>query len=331
LALKGGLALAVVLLIISGGFLWRNIRNAAQPSTTVRPPVGTPAAPIAKTPAPASVSFRFSTIQLDANGKIVSRAIKETTYFPEDLGHGASLDMVAIPAGRFLMGAAANEAKQYPDESPQHEVTLPRFYLSKFEVTQAEWRAVAALPKVTRDLNPEPSKFKGDDLPVESVSWEEAFEFCARLSQKSGRVYHLPSESEWEYAARAGSEKPFAFGETITAEVANFDGTGHYGGAPIGVFREHTVAVGSLGAANAFGLYDMHGNVWEWCAGEYHPSYEGAPNDGSPSQAGNASKHRVLRGGGWNNLGADCRSANRLSYTQEGRSSNIGFRVALSL
>jgi formylglycine-generating enzyme required for sulfatase activity len=280
---------------------------------------------------PAEVSFRFNTVQLDASGKVTRKDVREAPYFNEDLGNGVSVDMVAIPAGKFLMGAPPDEAKQYPDESPQHEVTLQRFYLSKFEVTQAEWRAVAALPRVALDLVGAPAKFQGDNLPIENISWEEAAEFCARLSQKSGRNYHLPSESEWEYAARAGSVRAFTFGETITAELVNFDGTGHYGSAPVGIDRKQTVPVGSLGAANAFGLYDVHGNVWEWCAEEYHANYEGAPNDGSPRRTAGEVKHRALRGGGWNNLGADCRSANRLSYAQEGKRSNIGFRIAMSL
>ena len=331
LVLKGGLALVVVLLIIVGAFLWRNIRNATRPSTTVRPPIETPAASVTKALVPGEATFRFNTVQLDGNGKVVDREGKEARFFTEDLGNGASLDMVAMPAGRYLMGAPKTEAKQSPDESPQHAVTLLRFYVSKFEVTQAEWRAVAALPKVIRDLNPEPSNFKGDDLPVESISWDEASEFCARLSKKSGRAYHLPSESEWEYAARAGSLKAFTFGETVTTDVVNLDGTAQYGLAAVGVFRQQTVPVGSLGVANAFGLYDVHGNVWEWCAGEYYANYEGAPTDGSPRQTDAEVKHRVLRGGGWNSLGVDCRSASRLSYAQGGKRPNIGFRVAMSL
>lgn len=331
LALKGGLALVVVLLIVAGAFLWRNMRASTRPSTTVGPPIETPAAPGTRAPVPGENSFRFTTVQLDANGKVVAQEVKEARFFTEDLGNGASLDMVAMPAGRYLMGAPETEAKQYPDESPQHEVTLPRFYLSKFEVTQAEWRAVAALPKVNRDLNPEPARFKGDELPVESISWDEASEFCARLSKKSGRAYQLPSESEWEYAARAGSLKAFTFGETVTADLVNLDGTAPYELAAVGVFRQQTVPVGSLGIANAFGLYDIHGNVWEWCAGEYHANYEGAPTDGSARQSNAEVKYRVLRGGGWDSLGVDCRSASRLSYAQAGKRPNIGFRVAMSL
>ena len=261
----------------------------------------------------------------------MGREVKQGRYFTEDLGGGVSIDMVALPAGKFLMGSPETEQKAYSDEGPQHEVNLKRFYMSKFEVTQAAWRAVAALPKATRDLNPDPSKFKGDDLPVENISWEDAEEFCTRLSVKSGRMYHLPSESQWEYAARAGSATAFAFGETVTAELANYDGTAAYGLAPIGVSRQRTVAVGSLGAANDFGLYDVHGNVREWCDGEYHANYQGAPVDGSSWLTDGDVKHRVTRGGGWDNFAVDCRSASRLSYSQDGRRANIGFRVMMSL
>jgi len=331
LLLKAGIVFAVLLMIAVSGLVWRSIREAAPTSTTVLPTVEISAEPIAKIPAPAEATFRFDTSKLNVGGKVIGREVKQGRYFTEDLGGGASIDMVAIPAGKFIMGAPETEQKAYPDEGPQHEVTLKRFYMSKFEVTQADWRAVAAQPKVTRDLAPDPSKFKGDNLPVENISWEEAVEFCARLSKKSARVYHLPSESEWEYAARAGSTTAFAFGKTVTAELANYDGTANYGLAPIGVSRERTVAVGSLGVANDFGLYDVHGNVREWCAGEYHANYQGAPADGSPWLTAGDIKHRVTRGGGWDSFAVDCRSANRLSYSQDGRRANIGFRLAMSL
>ena len=330
LLLKGGIALAVVLMIAVSGFVLRSTREAAPTSPNVRPAVKV-SAPVAKMPAPAEATFRFETAKLNAGGKVMGREVKQGRYFTEDLGGGVSIDMVAIPAGKFLMGSSETEQKAYSDEGPQHEVNLKRFYMSKFEVTQAAWRAVAALPKATRDLNPDPSKFKGDDLPVENISWEEADEFCRRLSIKSGRMFHLPSESQWEYAARAGSATAFAFGETVTAELANYDGTAAYGLAPIGVSRQRTVAVGSLGAANDFGLYDVHGNVGEWCAGEYHANYQGAPADGSPWLTDGDVKHRVTRGGGWDNFAVDCRSASRLSYSQDGRRANIGFRVMMSL
>ncbi len=201
--------------------------------------------------------------------------------------------------------------------------------MGKFEVTQAQWRAVAGLPKVNRDLNANPSNFKGDDLPVEQVSWEEAVEFCARLTNKTGKTYRLPSEAEWEYACRAGTTTPFAFGETITPELVNYGGNYLYGSAAKGEYRQKTTPVGSLEVANGFGLYDMHGNVWEWCADPWHENYNGAPGDGSIWEANSDKSYRVLRGGSWYTDGANCRSADRLWLTPDNRGLGLGFRVVV--
>lgn len=328
--IKTAVVAAILLIIAVGGFvLWKG--NSPPASVAGSPAKGLTEDPTRKAVAPPEATFKFELVTLDERGKIKQRENELGRYFTEDLGEGAAIDLVVIPSGKFLMGSPQVEEKEYPDEEPQHEVTLNQFYMSKFEVTQAQWRAIARLPKASIDLQSEPSKFKGDDLPVENISWDEALEFCARLSRKSGRDYRLPSESEWEYAARAGSTGPFAFGDAITSDVANFDGGTPYRGAPEGIFREQTVPVGSLRAANGFGLYDVHGNVWEWCAGEYHSDYQGAPADGSPWVSGAHVKHRVIRGGGWNSFAVDCRSANRLTYAQDGRRSNIGFRVEMSL
>jgi formylglycine-generating enzyme required for sulfatase activity len=155
-------------------------------------------------------------------------------------------------------------------EKPQHQVTVQPFSMGKFQVTQVQWKAVATLTKVNRDLKPEPSKFKGDNRPVEQVSWYDAIEFCDRLSRKTGKPYRLPSEAEWEYACRAGTTTPFHFGETITSELANYNANYTYGAGVKGIYREQTTPVGSFGVANSFGLYDMHGQVWEWCADHWH-------------------------------------------------------------
>jgi len=176
-----------------------------------------------------------------------------------------NLEMVAIPAGKFLMGSPEDEEERDKDESPQHEVSVPGFYMGKFAVTQAQWRVVAQLPQINRSLNADPSRFKGDNRPVERVSWDEAQEFCARLSQATGKAYRLPSEAQWEYACRAGSTTPFAFGATLNTDIANYDGNYTYGNSKKGVWREQTVDVGSF-PPNAWGLYEMHGNVWE-CVG----------------------------------------------------------------
>lgn len=237
------------------------------------------------------------------------------------------LEMLKIPGGTFLMGAPEEEESSYTDERPQHKVIVAPFFMGKYPVTQAQWRAVANLPKVDRDFDPDPARFRGDNRPVERVSWHDAVEFCRRLSQHSGRDYRLPSEAEWEYACRAGTTTPFHFGETITTDLANYDGNYTCGGGEKGVYRKETTKVGSF-PPNAFGLYDMHGNVWEWCADDWHSNYEGAPTDGSAWLIGNGTKNKTLRGGSWNVSPGICRSAIRLNLTPGYANNRLGFRVA---
>ena len=190
------------------------------------------------------------------------------------------IPMVYIPAGSFLMGSPEHETDRSSTEGPQHQVTLGSFFMAQTPITQAQWREVAGWLKVDRDLDLHPSHFKGDNRPVEQVSWLDAMEFCHRLSQRTGKKYTLPSEAQWEYACRAGSTTPFHFGDTISTEVANYDGNYIYGQGSKGIYREQTTDVASF-PANAWGLHDMHGNVWEWCLDEWHESYKGAPVDGS--------------------------------------------------
>jgi len=193
----------------------------------------------------------------------------QAQYLTEDLGNGVLLEMVSIPGGTFMMGSPKNEGYDY--EKPQHKVTVKPFLMGKYPITQAQWNAV---------MGKNPSHYKGDNRPVENVSWHDCVEFCKRLFDKTGKAYRLPSESEWEYACRAGTTTPFYFGETITTDLANYHGDYTYASGPKGVYREQTTDVGSF-PPNAFGLYDMHGNVWEWCADLWHDNYNGAPTDGS--------------------------------------------------
>jgi formylglycine-generating enzyme required for sulfatase activity len=250
------------------------------------------------------------------------------------------LEMVYIPPGTFQMGSPETELKRYNYESPQHPVTLAEaFFMGKYPVTQAQWRVVAGLSQVGQELDPDPSEFKGDNCPVEQVSWHDATEFCARLSQHTGRNYRLPTEAEWEYACRANTITPFHFGQSITTDLANYRGTdwevqgktysGAYGNGPHGEFRQKTTDVGAFKVANAFGLYDMHGNVLEWCQDWWHDSYEGAPSDGSAwlSHGEEEEERRVLRGGSWLSNPVDCRSAFRGRYTPGLRVNVVGFRV----
>ena len=253
-------------------------------------------------------------------------------YFTEDLGNGIALEMVSIPAGEFLMGAAQGEEGASSDEYPQHRVRVPAFWMGKFAVTQAQWKAVAQLPKVQRDLEADPSRFKGADLPVEQVSWWDAVEFCDRLSRATGKTYRLPTEAEWEYACRAGTTTPFHFGETISTDVANYDGNYIYGKGKKGQYRKKTTSVGTF-PPNAFGLHEMHGNVWEWCLDHWHGSYKEAPIDGSAWLEQNAEQNasRVLRGGSWFSNPRVCRSANRDYFSVDNRGNSIGFRVVYSI
>ena len=140
------------------------------------------------------------------------------------MGDGVTLEMVAIPGGTFIIGSPENEEGYHSSESPQHEVTVPPFFMGKYPVTQQQWRVVAALEKVNIDLKSDPSRFKGDNLPVERVSWNDAQEFCARLSRMANKTYRLPTEAEWEYACRGGTTTPFYCGETISTDLANYNG-----------------------------------------------------------------------------------------------------------
>jgi formylglycine-generating enzyme required for sulfatase activity len=257
----------------------------------------------------------------------ISRRRSQAEFFTEDLGNGETLEMVAISGGTFLMGSPDSEELLIDNESPQHSVTVPGFYIGKFTVTQAQWKAVAASPQVSYALNPDPSYFKGDNLPVEQISWDEAVEFCERLSQKIGSTYRLPNEAEWEYACRAGTTTPFHFGEKITPNVANYDGNYTYYSGATGIHRKKTTPVGSFQVANAFGLYDMHGNIWELCADPWHPNYQGAPSNGQAWGNDSDNNCRMLRGGSWN-LGAWlCRSATRYLINADIRDYDVGFRV----
>ena len=238
-----------------------------------------------------------------------------------EVSDGLPLELVRIPGGTFLMGSPADEPGRSDSEGPPHAVTVPSFLMGRYPVTQAQWRAVAQMPKVRRPLDPDPSEFKGANRPVESVSWFEAVEFCDRLARQTKRPYRLPTEAEWEYACRAGTTTPFHFGETVPLAVPTVDG-------PPGESREETRAVGHFGMPHAFGLSDMPGNVWEWCQDPWHDSYDGAPEEGRVwRSAADDGEERVIRGGSWAFLPRACRSAYRDDYCPDNRYDRIGFRV----
>ncbi|MCL1472928.1 SUMF1/EgtB/PvdO family nonheme iron enzyme [Argonema antarcticum] len=271
-------------------------------------------------------TFPFETVTVNPKGEIIHRETKQARYLTENIGK-TTLEMVYIPGGSFTMGSPETEKDSYDDEKPQHPVTIKPFLMGKYPVTQAQWKAVAALPQINRELDPDPSKFKGDDRPVEMVSWDDAVEFCHRLSQYSHKTYRLPSEAEWEYACRAATITPFHFGETITTDLANYDGNNTYGQGPKGIYRQKTTPVGSFKVANAFGLYDMHGNVWEWCADHWYSNYELAPNDETIWLSSDEISNRLLRGGSWGLNPRYCRAAFRSNRDAGDRGDYLGFRV----
>jgi formylglycine-generating enzyme required for sulfatase activity len=282
------------------------------------------------------LSFNFEVVGVNEKGEQIKKESKQSQYFSEDLGNDITLEMVAIPGGTFTMGSPQDEKDSYDDERPQHEVNVPTFFIGKYPITQAQWRAVASRTdlKVKQDLDLNPAYFKdrpdSDRRPVEQVNWYDAVEFCARLSKLTGGEYRLPSEAEWEYACRAGTTTAFHFGETITGELANYDAIYTYADEPDGEYRQQTIPVGQF-PPNAFGLYDMHGNVWEWCADTRHPNYDGAPTDGSAWIENGDDNRSPLRGGAWYTFPYRCRSAHRnIDARRYSRSFLYGFRVVCS-
>ncbi len=245
----------------------------------------------------------------------------------ENLANGVVLEMLHIPRGTFLMGASPQERRRSDFGADQHPVSILPFYMGKFPITQAQWMAVSMLPQIHRTLDLDPSYFKGSNRPVECVSWYDAVEFCDRLSRKTGRCYQLPSEAQWEYACRAGTDTPFYFGEGLSSDLANYDGT-YTDGTKGGYYRPQTTEVGVF-PANAFGLYDMHGNVWEWCADVWHDSYNGAPDDGRIWEESGNEQYRLSRGCSWRNHQYNCRSAFRNRLQPDRKDSNFGFRVVI--
>ncbi|MFN9386952.1 MAG: formylglycine-generating enzyme family protein [Cyanobacteriota bacterium] len=295
------------------------------------------------------------------------RQPRQTQGFRELLRADAdakALTLLWIPPGRFWMGSPATEPERLESEGPQHLVQLQGFFMGQTPITQAQWREVAGWQERPgegwgRQLETDPSRFQSnaeqgeglerlfeteantDNRPVEQVSWLDAMEFCSRLSQRTGRSYTLPSEAQWEYACRAGTTTPFHFGDRISSELANYndeyddeyDDEYVYGPGPKGIDRGQTTPVGMF-PANAWGLYDMHGNVWEWCLDEWHGNYNGAPTDGSAwveHADGEKNKEpeeiRLLHGGSWGSIPRFCRSACRDNGPPDGPGGNIGFRV----
>ena len=257
--------------------------------------------------------------------------LSERPRFTVMLPHGVALEMVNIPAGTFTMGSPLNEPNRDDDEQP-HEVTLTQeFWLGVYEVTQEQYLAV---------IGKNPSWFPdGGNFPVENITWNEAKEFCEALNNNpeitrpEGFRFDLPTEAQWEYACRAGTNTPFFWGNTLNADRANCDGKYPYGTSTQGVYLKRTTRVGHYHNPNPWGLYDMHGNVWEWTRD--HAFWQNAA-----IKTGNYDKpqtdpycthgeERIYRGGAWTNYCRACRSAYRRCRTPDNRYFNIGIRVAL--
>jgi formylglycine-generating enzyme required for sulfatase activity len=261
-------------------------------------------------------TYTFETVSVDSHGEIISRHPGSAQCLTESLSEGVNLDLVLVPGGTFLMG----DNRHHQDEQPIHQVTIAPFYIGKFPITQAQYRSVMG----------EDRGFGVElDNPIEQVNWDDAIEFCTKLAQQTGKQYTLPSEAQWEYACRANTTTAFHYGDTITPDLANYNGEYPYNGAPIGENRGQTTLVGSF-PPNAFGLYDMHGNVWEWCLDEYQPNYQGAPTDGSAVSSGlSGNLKRVMRGGAWDYVAKGCRSTVRCSLAAGIRVNGCGLRIAI--
>lgn len=271
-----------------------------------------------------STNYEFETVVVNEDGEIIERSKRKSSEISFQINQNQSISLVKIPGGKFLMGSSDNEAKIRENETPQHEVNVSTFYLGKFPVTQAQWFALMNnLPQISEEFN-------GDNLPIVNVYLEKALEFCHKLSNLTNRKFRLPSEAEWEYACRAGTNTPFAFGKTITTDLANFDGTQPFLDISKGEFRNNLTPVRHFKFANNLGLFDMHGNVWEWCADIWHENYKNAPNDGSAWLSGGDQSYCVQRGGSWRDRASNCRSAFRVGDIAHNSDHIVGLRVCLS-
>lgn len=269
-------------------------------------------------------TFFYETVKLDRHGSVAQKISGTGTQVVEILPGGIPVELVEIRSGYFQMGSR-NE-KGYDDEQPVHPVMVDPFFLGKYPITQAQWNAVMGHPTMCR--------FHGPDLPAEGISWKDATRFCQILTKMTGRNYGLPSEAQWEYACRAGTTSPFSFGDTITTEFVNYVGEHTFREEPPGIYRHSTTPVGSF-FPNPWGLYDMHGNVWEFCADTWYPDYCGAPVNGHPRTTGkkpgiHETVFHPARGGSWHEIPAHCRSAIRLKVADDDRLEYYGMRIMLS-
>ena len=277
----------------------------------------------------------FTAATCDAKGRVTERKPGTARVFTETLPGGVSFEMVAVPGGTYSMGTPGRFVGELMNSSPQHDVVVPPFYLGRYEVTADVWRAVAALPKIQRDLDANPSKRAGDRMPASAITWAEANEFCLRLAKATGRAYRLPTEAEWEYAALGGGTGPYPTGEGTSAAVANVliappESDDEDEDEPAKPFTGAPRVVGSYALTNGFGLFDMDGNLAEWCLDAYHPFYSGAPADGSAWVTDAPDSTRVCRGGSFMTYSETAAVFSRFGIEPTVRYEYFGLRIALT-
>ncbi|MDD5135450.1 MAG: formylglycine-generating enzyme family protein, partial [Phycisphaerae bacterium] len=254
--------------------------------------------------------------------KITASSLNLPPEMEIKLDNNVGIQFALIPAGEFHMGSPSSEESSQSDERPLHWVKISNpFYMGKYEVTQAQYNIIVRTQKEC--------KFQGDSLPAENVDWTEVNSFVNNLSNKFGLKFRLPTEAEWEYACRAGTNTPFYTGQTINDTQANYDCRGVYGTGIKGIYIGMTTAVGSY-RPNAFGLYDMHGNVWEWCSDRYDNKYYDNGDMVDPKGPSGGKRH-IIRGGSWKDDPALLRSADRKAWMSGADRKNLGFRVVLEL
>jgi formylglycine-generating enzyme required for sulfatase activity len=262
---------------------------------------------------------------LSVGFRVLVRVGKEPTTALEPLTNSIGLKMVKVPRGEFLMGSPESEPNRRPSEGPQHKVEISKpFFIGVYTVTQGQYEKIMG-------KNPSGGA-RGPDQPVDQVNWNDAVEFCRKLSElpaekKAGHVYRLPTQAEWEYACRAGTTTPFSYGNSLSSTQANFDGNQPYGAAEKGTKLGRAAKVGQY-KPNAWGLYDMHGNVWQWCADGPRNYTDQAVVDPQGDAAG---KLRVIRGGSWAEPGWACRAARQTVDEMSSVSLDRGFRVVMTI
>lgn len=282
---------------------------------------------ITQVPETMQVPQQYSVAYLDERGRLQTR-LAQAPVFQEDLGEGVTLDFIQIPSGDFEQGASPREAQQEVDERPRQRAHLDAYWMGRTEVTQLQWSLICSWPAVERELPRAPWRTSGENLPAHGISWEQAREFCLRLSSATGRLHRLPTESEWEYACRGGPyDSPFHFGPVLTDQVANFAPLPAFSTrVPPGRTPEGPLAVDTYPYANHFGLFQMHGNVKEWCSDFYGPYTDWMKVNPKGPKKGES---RVLRGGSFRSPAFNCRSSARAHEAPALASPDVGFRVVI--